>query len=165
MSTTITINNQVITFPTSGTPEDWSGAVDQFAVAVAEALGSVVNPGDVFPQAFSINSFNSASNIPIPALSFPTSTVLAVFIHYAVYRTTSSANASEAGDIILLYNPNNGTGLKWTLSQGNITGIGGQISFNVTDGGQVQFSTTALSGSAHQGVISFDARALPNGGL
>jgi hypothetical protein len=165
MSTILTINNQVITFPTSGTNPDWSSAVDQFAVAVAEALGSVVNPGDVFPQAFSINSFNSASNIPIPALSFPTSTVLAVFIHYAVYRTTSSANASEAGDIILLYNPNNGTGLKWTLSQGNITGVGAQINFNVTDGGQVQFSTTALSGSGHQGVISFDARALPNGGL
>lgn len=159
---TLIINNIPIAFPNDAASPDWAPAVIAFAVAVANSLGNVVNPSDVFPQVFSINSYNSASNISIPALSFPTATVLAVFIHYAVYRTTSSANASEAGDIILLYNPNNATGSKWTLSQGNITGIGGQISFNVTDGGQVQFSTTALAGSGHTGVISFDARALPN---
>lgn len=159
---TITINNIPINFPDDGASPDWAPAIIQFAEAVENSLANVVNPNDVFPQVFSINSYNSASNISIPALSFPTASVCAVFIRYAVYRTTSSANASEAGDLIAVYNPNNGVGLKWSLSRGDITGAGAQISFNMTDGGQIQFSTTALGGTGHTGYISFDARALPN---
>jgi hypothetical protein len=159
MSISITINNQVITFPGDGDSPDWAPAIVQFAEAVAGALSISVNPNDVAPQSFTIDSFNSASNVNIPALSFPTSTVRAVFIRYSVYRTTSSANADEAGDIIAEFNANNSTGHKWSFSQGNITGQGGQISFNMTDSGQIQFSTTPLSGTGHAGKISFDARA------
>lgn len=157
----IIINSQVIDFPDDGSSPDWAGAVIQFAEAVEGALSIAVNTNDVAPQVFDISAFNAASNVNIPSLSFPISTVRSVFIHYSVYRTTSLANASEAGDMIALYNPNNAIGFKWSLSQGNITGAGGQISFNVTDTGQFQFSTTALSGSGHSGQIAFDARALP----
>ena len=59
-----------------------------------------------------------------------------------------------------MYNPNNPPGLKWTLTQGNIIGNGAQVTFNITDSGQFQFSTTALSGSNHEGRIIFDARSL-----
>lgn len=158
----ITINNQVISFPNSSASPDWSPSLVQFAEAVAAALSTAVNPNDVAPQVFALDSYNSASNVNIPNLAFPTSTVRAVFIHYSVYRATSSANADEAGDMIAIYNPNNSTGLKWSLTQGNITSGtgGGKIAFNVTDTGQFQFSTTPLAGSSHTGALSFDARAL-----
>lgn len=157
---TLIINGQVIDFPDSAAAPNWSEAVIQFAQAVEDALALVGGTYDVSPQSFTIDAYNSASNVDIPALSFPTSAVRAVFIRYSVYRTTDSTSAYEAGDMITMYNPNNSVGLKWTLSQGNITGSGAQITFNVTDTGQFQFSTTALAGSNHAGKIVFEARSL-----
>lgn len=157
---TLTINGQIIDFPDSAASPNWSEAVIQFAQAVEGALALVGGTYDVSPQAFTIDAYNTASNVDIPALSFPTSAVRAVFIRYSVYRTTDSTSAYEAGDMITMYNPNNGSGLKWTLSEGNRTGSGAQITFNITDTGQFQFSTTALSGSNHAGKIVFEARSL-----
>lgn len=156
----LTVNGQIITFPDSSASPNWAPAIIQFAQAVSDALAATSGPYDVAPQTMTIDSYNTASNIDIAALSFPTSTVRAAFIHYAVYRSTNSANADEAGDMIIIYNPHNSSGLKWTLTQGNITGKGANINFNVTDNGQIQFTTTALSGSSHAGKIIFDARAL-----
>ena len=93
-------------------------------------------------------------------MSFPTDAVRAVFIRYSIYRTTDSANAYEAGDLIAMYNPNNAIGEKWALSRGNVTGSGGLMTFSVTDNGQFRFSTTPLSGTNHQGKLIFDARSL-----
>ncbi len=107
-----------------------------------------------------IDAYNSATNVNITALTFPTTDVRSVFIRYSVYRTTDSSNVYEAGDMIAMYNPNNSTNEKWTLSLGNRTGTGAQITFSVADTGQFRFSTTAISGSNHQGQLTFEARAL-----
>ena len=40
------------------------------------------------------------------------------------------------------------------------TSVGANIEFNVTDNGQIQFTTTALSGASHAGRLTFEARAL-----
>lgn len=156
----IIINNIVIEFPDSGESPNWAPAVIQFAQAVESALNIAIGPSDVSPQAFNINAYNTASNVDIPNLSFSTSTVRAVFIDYAIFRTTDTTTAYEAGDIIGIYNPNNSVGQKWTISVGNKTGGDGQITFNMTDTGQIQFSSTAISGSNHAGKITFYAKAL-----
>lgn len=157
---TINISDQVIDFPSDGDSPDWAPAIIQFAQAVELALANVVNPFDVAPQTFSLDSYNSASNVNIPALSFPTNSVRAVFIRYSVIRTTNSSNVSEAGDMVALYNSANSTGFKWSISQVRDIGPGAQITFNMTDGGQIQFTTTSISGTSHSGKIAFDARAL-----
>lgn len=57
-----------------------------------------------------------------------------------------------------VYNPSGTVGNKWETG---IDVIGNaSIVFNVTDTGQVQFSTSTLSGIGHNGVISFSAVAL-----
>jgi hypothetical protein len=155
----ITIGSTIIDAPDSGASPNWAPAIIQFMEAVAQQLAITSGAFDVAPQSFSLDAYNTASNIDIPALSFSTSNVRAVFIRYAVYRQTTLANADEAGDIIAVYNPNNSVGFKWTVSQVRTSG-GAQISFNMTDNGQIQFSTTALSGASHSGKITFEARAL-----
>lgn len=155
----ITIGSTIVDFPDSAASPNWSEAIIQFAELVALQLSISTGTYDVPAQSFTLDAYNTASNINIPALSFPTSAVRAVFMRYTVYRETDSANADEAGDIIAVYNPNNSVGLKWTVSQVKTSG-GAQIEFNVTDLGQFQFSTTALSGSSHTGKITFEARAL-----
>lgn len=156
---TIIIRGTPIDFPDSGSSEDWSPAVIEFAQAVADALTSAVGTFDVPPQVQIIDASNPGTNVDIASLNFPTSNVRAAFIRYTVFRATDSTSVYEAGDLIIVYSPDNPVSSKWEITRGNITGDG-QITFTVTDTGQVQFSTTAISGLNHTGRLSFEARAL-----
>lgn len=154
------ISGTIIEFPDTAASPDWSPAIIQFAQAVEAALSLAVGTYDVPSQAFTIDAYNSASNVTIHNLAFPTSIVRSVYIRYSIYRTTSSATAYEAGDMIAIYNANNDPGSKWILSIGNKTGNDGQITFHVSDTGQFTFDSTALSGTGHSGKIIFEAKAL-----
>lgn len=158
MSKTITIQGNVILFPDSGTPENWAPAVDAFAEAVQDALAGVVGPADVSPQVFTIDLYNPGSNVNIPNLTFSTTIVRSAVIKYSVYRSTDVASAYEAGTLTVVYNPNGLTGQKWEMGQQFIGD--GDIEFNITDVGQVQMSTTALTGTNHVGKLSYTAAAL-----
>ena len=156
----LTINGTVIDFPDSSSSPNWANAIIQFARAVEGGLAIAIGTYDVAPQAFTIDAFNSATNVDITNLSFPTASVRAVFIRYSIYRTTDSETAYEAGDMIAMYNPGNPVTQKWALSLGNKTGGDGKITFNVTDNGQFRFSSDPLAGSNHAGKIIFEARSL-----
>jgi hypothetical protein len=101
---------------------------------------------------------NVNTNVNINSLSFPTAEVRAAFINYSVYRTTNSANADEAGQIAVVYNANGTPGSLWELIQNRAGNA--QVSFNITDAGQVQFSSVGLAGTSHVGIISFYAKTL-----
>ncbi len=147
-----------IDFPDSGSSPDWSPAVISFAQAVTNALNTVVGTYNVAPQTQDISVYNPGTSVDITNLNFSTALIRAVFISYAIYRTTSSANADEAGTLVAVYNPNNPATHLWEMSQSSV-GHGG-ISFYMTDTGQLQFTTTALSGTGHTGTISFAANVL-----
>lgn len=157
---TLIINQQVIEFPESAESPNWAPAIIQFAEAVEQGLAIAIGTFDVAPQAFTIDAYNSATDIDITNLSFPTTNVRAVFIRYSVYRTTDSETAYEAGDMIAMFNPDNPINQKWALSRGNRTGGEGKLTFKVTDTGQFRFDSTPLAGSNHEGKIIFDARSL-----
>jgi hypothetical protein len=147
----------VISFPDSGTSQNWAPPVDQFAVAVADALAGIVGPADVSPQVFVIDSYNPGTNISVPNLSFSTTTVRAAFIKYALYRTTSSTSAYEAGTLTAVYNTAGGV---WDLGQQFVGN--GQFSFTMTNVGQIQITTNTLAGINHQGKLGYSATALLN---
>lgn len=158
---TITISGQVIDFPDTAQSPDWSPAVIQFAEAVANLLNSISGPFDIPSQAFNIDAYNPGSNVSIPGFAFPTANVRAAFIRYSVYRNTTGSGAttaSEAGTMIIVYNPNGMVGNKWEVIR-NYAGIAG-ISFTVLDTGQVQFTTTTMTGVSHTGQINFVAQSL-----
>lgn len=153
----ITISGTVVNFPDSSASPNWAPAVIQFAQLVEIAL--TLNSGnfDIAPQVYTMVA-NINTNVSIPNLAFPTSEVRAAFIQYSVFRTTDSATAPEAGDLIAVYNPNGATNSKWQIIRRYDSD--GFVTFSMTDGGQVQFSSTALAGSNHSGRISFTARTL-----
>lgn len=157
---TITIAGTVIEFPESAQSPNWSPALIQFAEATADALSTVVEPYDVALQTVNIDAYNPGTNIDIQALSFPTSEVRAFNLTYSVFRTADSPSttAYEAGSLTAVYNPGNPVNNKWEVSYEK-TGDG-KISLNVTDTGQVQFSTELIGTTNHSGVISFKASAL-----
>ena len=158
---TIIISGTVIEFPDSSESPDWSQSVIQFAQSVETALSGVAGAFDVSPQVFNIDAQNPTStNIAIPNLTFSTTSVRSANIRISVYRNTSSASAAEFSDIDIVYNTNNSIGQKWEISR-EITGDG-KILFNITDTGQVQFTTTTLAGTGHTGILSYSAKALLN---
>ncbi len=154
----IQIQGTVINFPDSGSSPNWAPAVIDFAEAVQNALSGVVGPADVAPQTLVLDSYNPGTSINVPNLNFSTTTVRAAFIRYAMYRSTNSTSAYEAGTLIIVYNPNGSTNQKW--DQGRQYVGNGQISFTVKDTGQVQLNVSALAGINHSGKISYSAQAL-----
>jgi len=154
----ITISGTVIDFPDSAASPNWSEAVIQFAKAVEDALSSVVGSFDVAPQSFSIDAYNPGSNIAIPNLSFATSAVRAAFIRYSVYRNTTSTTVTEAGDLIVVYNPTNPVGTKWEIIQQRSGSA--SIELSIDDTGQMLLTTSALSGLNHVGKITYVAQSL-----
>lgn len=161
MSKTITIQGTVIEFPEPGESPDWGQSVEDFAVAVEDALNGVAGAFDVAPQVMNIDAYNpTVSNIDIPNLSFSTSTVRSAIINIAVSRQTNSTKSTEFSVLNIVYNAGNSIGQKWEMTR-EATGDG-SISFNITDSGQIQFTTEAISGASHTGIISYSAKALLN---
>lgn len=158
-TTPIVIQGTTIQFPLSGNSPDWSPAIILFAQLVAKALSGVVGPFDVSPQVFDMTA-NVNTNVNLPNLAFPTSAVRGAFIRYSVFRQTSSASGSETGMLIVTYNANNPVNQKWEMIR-DFTG-NASITFNITDTGQIQFSTTVLAGTSHVGNIAYTAQALQN---
>jgi hypothetical protein len=101
---------------------------------------------------------NANTNLPLNALAFPTASIRSALIRYSIYRTTNTNTAYEAGQIMIVYNTNGTPSNFWELIQykeGN-----GQVTFSITDTGQIEFSSVALSGLNHAGTISFAAQTL-----
>src|SRR5574343_41563 len=156
MSFTITIGGTPIEMPSSGASPNWAPAIIEAFQAIESALTGVVGQYDVSPQVYTGDAQNPGTNIDLPSLSFANSTVRSAVINYSVYRTTSTSDAAEAGILTVVYNPNNGTNEKWEMTR-EYTGDG-SITFNITDTGQVQFTTATLGGTGHYMRIGYSAK-------
>lgn len=157
ISTPVTINGTTIQFPTSGDSPSWAPAVTEFAQLTEAALNSFVGPFDIPPQIF-IMTANANTNVNLPNLAFPTSTVRGAIISYSVFRSTDTVTATETGTVVVNYNPTNPVGNKWEISTDFVGNS--QTIFNITDVGQVQFSTTLISGVNYTGSCTYQAKAV-----
>jgi len=159
MSKTILVGSTPITIPLTGDPAVWSEGIVAFMEAAAANINAFAGPYDVPPQVINIDAYNpTTSPTNIDQLTFPIAFVRSVTIYYSLYRSTSSANASEQGTLNLLYDPNFPVTNKWSVDRDFQSD--GKISFIVTDTGQVQFETTTLAGTGHTGNLSIYAKAL-----
>jgi hypothetical protein len=158
MAIEIRIQGSVIEFPESSAEPNWAPAIIEFAQAVEAALNQVTGAFDVPPQIQIIDDYNTSTNVEIPNLDFPVTDVRAVEIIYSCYRTTSAETVTEAGSIQMVYNPDASVNQKWQFSRESVGDA--KITFNVTDAGQVRFSTEALTGTGHVGRLTYQAKAL-----
>lgn len=162
----LTIKGSVITIPDSGSQANWSEGVIDALTALTDAVNSVTGTYDVAPQIQNIDANNSSTNVTITSLIFPPAEVRSTVIYYSVYRLTEDSGANddqevaEGGTIVLVYNASNPVSNKWTIAQTRAENA--SITFSVTDLGQVQFTTTALTGINHVGTLSFRAISILN---
>lgn len=156
MAVTVTIQGTEIEFPTSGESPNWAPAVVEFAQAVEEALDASLGDFDVFPQTFILTQ-NANTNLNIPNLNFPIEEVRSAFIKYAVYRSTASNSSFDSGEMVIIYDSLSST---WYLQRESVGNSDTDIIFNITSAGQIQITTTSLSGTGYSGRIAFSAQAL-----
>lgn len=158
MAITLQIAGNIIEFPSSAASPNWAPGIIEFAQAVTDALQGTVGPFDVPPQIQPIDAYNPGTNISLQSATFPVSDVRSVELIYSVYRTTTTNTAYESGTLTAIYSPDNPVSQKWEVAR---EGVGeGFIDFTFLDTGEVQFSTTAIPGANHTGIISFQAKAL-----
>ena len=154
----IVVAGTPINFPNTGNSPVWSDAVIQFAQAVAQTLNGFAGAFDILPQVYNMTS-NLNTDVAVSNLDFPPSNVTGAFIRYTVTRSTNNPlTVDEAGTLTIDYNSTNPSGHKWEIQREYIGDA--QVTFAITDAGQVTFSSTALAGGAHVGQIQFVAQAL-----
>jgi hypothetical protein len=86
MSVRITIGNNVINFPTSGTDANWAQAVTDFAVYASAAINGVVTPYDVIGQQ---TLLPLSGTVQLNA-SFDRNLIRSFVLTYAIYRKSDT---------------------------------------------------------------------------
>lgn len=166
MAIKLIIKGTPISIPSSGASAGWAPGVIEAIQALTAAVNSVTGTYDVAPQVQNIDANNNSTNVSVNNLFFPVTEVRSATIYYSVYRKTENSGPadgqeiSEGGTIQIVYNSANPIGNKWEIVQQKAGE--GNITFSITDTGQVQFTTTALTGISHQGKVSFRALAILN---
>lgn len=152
MAKTLIVGVDEFEFPIQGDSPDWGESVTDWATAVSSALASVQQPNDILTTQATIAN-NQISAASIPGFSFDTSEVLAINAEYIIKRTTVSpaTNLVESGII-----KGNFDGTNWSITREQIGDAG--VEFTITAAGQVQYTSTNISGTSYSGEISFKAK-------
>lgn len=162
----ITIKGTTIELPSSGSSPNWAPAIVEAFEALADAVNSISATFDVAPQAQNIDANNSSTNVDLNNLNFPSSEVRAATIYYTVYRKTDNSGppdgqeVTEAGTLEINYNNAYPITQKWEMAR--VYEGEAYISFSISDLGQISFSTTALTGTNHTGIVSYRAISILN---
>ena len=162
----IIIKGTPITLPESAAAPNWAPAILAAIQALTDAVNAVTATYDVAPQIQNIDANNTSSNIEISNLIFPPADVRAATVYYTVYRLTEDSGLGDAEEVVeagvleISYNSSRPSTEKWEIVR---SGHGdANISFTITDLGQIRFTTTALTGINHTGIISYRALAILN---
>jgi hypothetical protein len=149
----VTINGTTYTNPEQGTTPPWGDDLHDLIEAIVTSLNSVVGSADIL-----LTNFNIANNQAVAAnvvgASFDTSQVRSAIISYSISRSTSSSELVECGQIYINYKNSTGT---WDLAQ-NYGGSSG-VTFTITNGGQLQYVSSNMSGTSYVGKMKFSAKS------
>lgn len=152
MPKTLTIATQDFEFPVVGDNPDWGEQITDWATAVTDALTNVQQANDILTtSAIIANGINTPTSIS--GFSFDTSEVVSINAEYIIKRITTSPanNLVESG-----YITGNFDGSNWSITQEYVGDA--EVDFTITSGGQIQYTSSTLSGSSYTGAISFKAK-------
>jgi hypothetical protein len=158
MSKTLIVNNTPYEYPTAGDEPGWGSDATNWAEAVTEVLSDLLGPNDLLETAFNVAN-NQLVASPVTGLVLNAASVRAAEISYSIYRQTSTNSLVESGKINVAYNNASPNPNKWEINQGNIVGDAGVI-FTIDNAGQIQYTSTNVSGSLYTGTMKFRLKSL-----
>lgn len=104
-----------------------------------------------------VNNQSSASNVT--GLSFSGASVRSFIIDYHVYRNTTGTGATELAESGTLMGVYSTVAASWEMTQGPAAGSSG-VTFTITAAGQVQYTSTNITGTAATSTMKFKYRAM-----
>ena len=151
---TYTINGTSFNFPTQGDDPPWGDEIVSTITAIVNTLNTLNGTGDILTTSFTIsNNVSSASNVT--GLNFDPTVVRSAIIDYSIYRSSTTPNElSECGSMYVTYKSTAGS---WEIAQYNVGNSG--VVFTVTNGGQIQYTSSDIGSGGYVGKIKFKARA------
>lgn len=151
----LTVNNIPFDYPDPGSDPGWGEQATDWAAEVTSVLSSLLAPGDIVETTSTILN-NQSSALDISGMAFSNSVVRAANVDYTVIRTTATPTTLvESGTLFFTYDTVNGT---WYMSQTKAEDA--DIVFSITSLGQVQYTSSNMSGGSYSGQITFKARTL-----
>lgn len=154
MATTFTINGTTYNFPTQGDDPPWGDEVVQLITAMVNTLNTLSGTGDILTTNFTVGN-NVSSSTNVTGLNFDPTVVRSALISYSIYRSSNTpTELSESGMIYVTYKSTAGT---WEIAQ-NYAGNSG-MNFTMTNGGQIQYTSTNIGSGAYVGKMKFSAKA------
>jgi hypothetical protein len=166
MAIKLIIKGTPVELPESGQSPNWAPGIIEAIQALSEAVNSISGTYDVAPQVQDISDFPQSNRIDINNLVFPSEEVRAATIFYSVFRKTettefeSGVELTEAGTLQIVYNNSNDVGSKWAIQREFVGDA--KMEFTVDDLGQLEFTTQAIPGTPHVGILSYRAISILN---
>lgn len=153
MSIQVTINGSTYNIPEQGQSPPWGSDLSSILEAIVESINSTNGSADILITSFNLtNNQSSAANVT--GLVFDTTQVRSAIISYSIYISTTTNEKSECGQIYITYKSTAGT---WELAQYNV-GTSGVV-FTITNSGQIQYTSTNVSGASYSGKLKFSAKS------
>jgi len=155
MSTNLTVNNNTFAYPVPGDEPGWGEGATGWAVEVTEVLNNLQGTDDIPETSFTVAN-NNAVATDVVGLVFNPASVRAGVIDYSIYRSTSITELAEKGKMEIIYKNGASSGTKWSIGR-VFFGDDAGVVFTMTDAGQVQYTSTNLSGTGYSGIMKFEA--------
>jgi hypothetical protein len=156
MSVQLIVNQQVYEYPENRDGPPWGESATAWAQAVTDVLQSLAGTGDILQTPANINN-NQVVAANVQGLSFDPTQVRAAVVEYSVYRNTTGAGAMELVESGTMYPSYKSVAGTWDMPI--VGGQEGGIQFTITSGGQIQYTTSSMTGSNYTGTVRFRARA------
>lgn len=157
MAIQLVVNGVTYNYPVNRESPSWGEDASAWAQAVTSALGNVAGANDILQTSATIaNNISSPTNIT--GFSFDPLAVRGAICEYSVYRVTTGGGATELVETGTIYLSYKSTASTWDIVV--VGGAGAGVTFSITNGGQVQYTSTNISGSSYSGTIKFRARSL-----
>lgn len=152
MAKQVTIQGTDFTLNQQTDSPPWGDQQSELIEALVDVANASVSNTDILPTSFTLSN-NVVVPTNITGASFDTSQVRSAIFSYSLYIATSTTEYSEGGQLILTYKSVANT---WELAR---YGVGdAQVTFTITNSGQIQYISSNVSGTGYTGKLKFSAR-------
>ncbi|MDW8347624.1 MAG: hypothetical protein RML94_11760 [Bacteroidia bacterium] len=123
---------------------------------ISGSIKFFISSGDIVNSTATIAN-NQTTPVDVVGMVFSNAETRSARISYQVKRSVTGTTLIQSGTIFLDYNPQLSN---WILTHDYTAGDAG-VSFSVLASGQVQYTSSNLTGAGYQGEIIFNAKTLP----
>lgn len=154
MSIPVQIGNSVFNYPSPGDEPGWGDDATQAFLALAAQIQGLTPATDIV-LAQAVLSNGIASPTTIANLELDSSLIYGAICEFTINRMNNSQTATEQGVMEFAYS--NGI---WYMDRSQ-TGTDTGITFTITNGGLVQYTSTSIGATDYSGIMTFRLRSFP----